>query len=138
SEGLIPLKTARLLLQDTRILWSPATVIIGTSNGAFRFGSELLEKGVSGRVVCVETRGVWEGKDYAGWEVERRRFEILGGRIIHGRPLRLERKGPLLWEFRLQDPQGVRLIEAGRVVSAGPFHARPGVSEYPPGSMLFE
>src|SRR5690606_6732003 len=50
SEGLIPLRTAKRLLEDTRILWSPATVILGTGNGALRFGSELLERGVSGRV----------------------------------------------------------------------------------------
>src|SRR6185437_11296881 len=50
----------------------------------------------------------------------------------------LTSKGPLLWELRLQDTQGVRVLEIARLVSAGPFRDIPGVREYPPGSFLFE
>jgi ferredoxin len=138
TEGLIPLSTAEILFKEARVRWTPSTVIFGTGNGALRFGSKLLETGRAATVACVELAGPWGGKPYAGGEVERRRFESGGGRILKGKPVRLDRKGPGLWELRLQDDHGTRLMETGRVVSAGPFVGQAGVREYPPGSCLFE
>ncbi|MCC7442823.1 MAG: 4Fe-4S dicluster domain-containing protein [Bdellovibrionales bacterium] len=138
TEGLVPLRTAKLLFEQSRVRWTPATVILGTGNGALRFGSRLIETEASPMVACVELGGPWGGKSFAGWEVERRRFETLGGRVLNGKLLRLDRKGPGLWELRLQDARGVRILEVGRVVAAGPFHDQPGVREYPPGSCLYE
>jgi Fe-S-cluster-containing hydrogenase component 2 len=137
SQGLIPLSTALRLKHESRITWKPATVILGTGNRALRFGSSLLESGVP-EVHCVETLAQWGAKRTAGWEVERRRFEMAGGKISEARPVRLSQKSPLLWEIRLEDTQGVRILETARVVAAGPFADSPGVREYPPGSYLFE
>ena len=44
------------------------------------------------------------------------------------------KKSALLWEFRLEDAQGIRVIDVARVVSGGPFHELPAVREHPPGS----
>jgi ferredoxin len=137
SQGLIPLSTAERLFTESRAQWDPATVILGTGNEALRFGSRVIESGVN-EVYCVETSAQWGAKRFSGWEVERRRFESQGGKIIEARPVSLMPKAALLWEIRLQDAQGVRVIEVGRVVSAGPFLALGGVREHPPGSLLFE
>ncbi len=137
SPGLVPIATAARLRRETHVRWDPATVILGTGNRALRFGSELLESGV-GEVYCLESYAEWGAKRFSGWEVERRRFEMAGGRIIEGRPLSLHPKAPLIWEFRIQDVQGVRLIQVSRVVGAGPYRPLPEVREYPPGSFLFE
>jgi Fe-S-cluster-containing hydrogenase component 2 len=137
SEAVLPLQTARRLLKDSRVQWDPATVVLGTGNEGLRFGSTLLEAGVR-EVFCVESHFQWGLKRFAGWEVEKRRFEIAGGKILEARPVKLSAKGPLLWELRLQDAQGVRILDVARVVSAGPFRDLPGVREYPPGSFLFE
>src|SRR5690606_5029605 len=48
------------------------------------------------------------------------------------------KKAALLWDLRLKDPKGVRVIQVSRVISAGPFLDLPGVKESPPGSFLFE
>jgi ferredoxin len=137
SEGMIPITTAERLLQEVTLQWAPATVVLGSGNRGLRFASRLLESGVP-EVICVESYAQWGAKRFAGWEVERRRFEILGGKMIEGKPLSLSRKAPMLWEFKLADPRGVRVLEVGRVVSAGPFGPSPGVREYPPASYLFE
>ncbi len=137
SPGLIPYSTAGRLRRESIVKWEPSIAILGTGNRAFRFGSELLSSGTK-EVLCIETHGKWGGKRYAGWEVERRRFETLGGRLLDATPLSLKPKSPLLWEFRLQDTVGVRLHHVGRVVAVGPFEDSPGLREYPPGSLLFE
>lgn len=137
SQGLIPLSTALKLRKAGKISWNPCTVILGTGNPALRFGSALLESGVS-EVYCIESQAHWQAKRFEGWEVERRHFEMAGGRLIEASPVQLSEKAPLLWELRLQDAQGVRVLEIARAVSAGPFRDLPGIREYPPGSFLFE
>ncbi len=137
SQALIPLQTAEYLRQKSQILWERLTVILGTGNRALQFGSTLLENG-SGQVLCVESYAQWGAKRFSGWEVEKRHFEMLGGKITEATPLEVIPKAPLLWQLRLQDTQGVRVLEIGRIVSAGPFHNSLGVREYPPGSLLFE
>lgn len=137
SEAVLPLRTAERLREQSRVQWDPATVILGTGNGAFRFGSSLLENGAR-EVFCVETYLQWGHKRFAGWEVEKRRFESAGGKILEAKPVKLTAKAPLLWELRLQDAQGVRVLEIARLIAAGPFRDFPGVKEYPAGSFLFE
>jgi ferredoxin len=137
SQGLIPLATAERLFEQSHVQWDPATVILGTGNEALRFGSRLLESGAA-EVYCVETFARWGAKRFAGWEVERRRFESQGGKLIEARPVSLSPKAALIWELRLQDAHGIRVLEVGRVVSAGPFHDVSGVREHPPESSLFE
>jgi ferredoxin len=99
---------------------------------ALSLGCELLESGVP-EVYCLDTGGCTPG-----WEVYRRRFRILGGRILRASPVELRKKAPLLWELRLKDDLGVRVLEVAWVVSAGPFRPSEGIREYPPGSCLFE
>jgi Fe-S-cluster-containing hydrogenase component 2 len=137
SPGLIPLTTALKLQEQNIIRWAPTAVILGSGNRALRFGSSLLDSGVP-EVICVETTPNWGAKRFAGWEVERRRFEIAGGKLIEARPVRLSSKAAMLWELRVEDAQGIRVIEASRIVSAGPFSSSVGIREYPPGSFLFE
>ncbi len=141
SEGLLPLSTARTLLKgapsEGMFSWSPATAILGTGNAALRFGSRLLESGVP-EVYAVESHVEWGAKRFSGWEVERRRFEILGGRMIEAKPVSITQKAPLLWELRLEDTHGIRILEVTRVVSAGPFGPTQGIREHPPGSSLFQ
>jgi ferredoxin len=137
SEALIPLSTALELREKGRIRWEPCTVILGTGNPALRFGSSLLESGLK-EVFCVETNPQWGAKRFAGWEVEKRRFEMAGGKLIEAKPVSILPKAALLWELRLQDAQGIRILEVGRVISAGPFDEHAGVREYPSGSSLFE
>ena len=137
SDALLELSVAQELFREGAYSFSPSSVILGTGNPALRFGSKLLESGVS-EVLCIETHADWGAKRYAGWEVERRRFEVLGGKLIEARPLTLIRKGPLKLEFRVEDERGIRILEPVRVVSAGPFSASAGVREYPPGSSLYE
>ncbi len=137
SSGLIPIPTAERLLRESQITWEPTIAILGTGNRALRFGSTLLESGTP-EVYCIETFSQWGAKRYSGWEVEKRRFEILGGKLIEAKPIQLLRKSPLLWQLRLQDAQGIRILEVIRVISAGPFQDDPGVKEYPPGAGLYE
>jgi ferredoxin len=137
SEALIPLSAALELREKGRIRWEPCTVILGTGNPALRFGSSLLESGLK-EVFCVETNPQWGAKRFAGWEVEKRRFEMAGGKLIEAKPVSILPKAALLWELRLQDAQGIRILEVARVISAGPFDEHAGVREYPPGSSLFE
>ena len=138
SPGLIPISTAVRLLKESQVAWKPATVILGTGNRALRLGSSLLETGVS-QVFCIEAQSqFWGAKRFSGWEVERRRFEVAGGKLLEAQPVSLTPKAALLWELRLQDEKGIRILEVSRVISAGPFRDSPGVREYPPGSLLFE
>ncbi len=137
AEGLIPLSTATRLWKAGAISWTPAVAILGSGNRALRFGSDLLASGVP-EVACLETVGQWGLKDYAGWEVELRRFEMSGGELLRGKPGGLSLKSPGLWEFRLEDAQGTRILEVSWVVTAGPFSDSPRVREHPPGSFLFE
>ena len=137
SQGLIPIETAERLRKESQIQWDPVTVILGTGNRALRFASTLLESRVP-QVYVVETYTRWSAKRFASWEVERRRFEMLNGKMIEAKPLQLIAKAPLLWQFRLQDSHGIRVIDVGRVVSSGPYRDENGVKEHPPGSFLFE
>lgn len=137
SQGLIPLSTAERLRLESHVSWDPATVVLGTGNEGLRFASRLLEAGAA-EVYCVETSAQWGAKRFAGWEVEKRRFEAAGGRIVEAKPLSLAPKAALVWELRLQDFRGVRVLDVARVVSAGPFRDLQGVREHPPGSSLFE
>lgn len=137
SPAVLSIETASRLLKNVRVSWDPATGILGTGNRALRFGSSLLEAGCK-EVFCVESFFAWGGKRIAGWEVERRRFEMAGGKILEVKPLKLTQKSAMLWEFRVGDSLGTRLMEVARVVSAGPFRSSQGYREYPPGSLLFE
>ena len=137
SPGLIPLSTAQRLKSEARVTWDPATVILGSGNRALKFGSQLLDDGVR-EVFCVEQYAQWGAKRFAGWEVERRNFEMNGGKLLEAKPIKLTPKAALLYEFKLEDAQGIRMLDVARVVAAGPFHGWPGVREYPPGSFLFE
>lgn len=134
SPGLIPESTARKLLTQGSLNWQSVVVILGTGNRALKLGSELLEQHRSSRVVCVES----VFSEVQGFEVERRRFEMHGGKIIFGKPLQMLQKTPFTWEIKIQDPHGVRVIDAARVVSVGPFLEDGGFREYPAGSLLFE
>jgi ferredoxin len=134
SPGLIPESTARKLLTQGSLNWQPVVVILGTGNKALQLGAELLEMGHSSRVICIES----VFSEVQGWDVERRHFEMKGGRIIYGKPLTLVQKTPSLFEFKVQDSQGVRVIDTARVISVGPFENDAGFREYPPGSFLIE
>jgi ferredoxin len=134
SPGLIPESTARKLLTQGSLNWQPVVVILGTGNRAFGLGSEILEAGLASRVICVES--VYS--ETQGWDVERRRFEMKGGKIIFGIPLQLVQKSPFIWEIKIQDTQGVRVLAAARVISVGPFEKDTGYREYPSGSFLIE
>jgi ferredoxin len=137
SQCLVPFSTAKRLWKEARMAWNPSTVILGSGNRALRFGSYLLENGID-EAYCIESYAQWGAKRFAGWEVERRRFEMLGGRLLEATPVSLTRKSALVWEFRVRDTQGVRILETARVVSVGPFRDFSGVREHPPGSLLFE
>ncbi len=134
SPGLIPETTARKLITQGSLNWQSVVVILGTGNRAFRLGSELLERHLSSRVVCLES----VFKEVQGFEVERRRFEMRGGKVIFGTPTRLQTKTPFTWELKVQDQQGVRVLDCARVISVGPFTEDSGYREYPPGSLMFE
>ena len=134
SPGLIPESTARKLMKQGSLNWQPVVVILGSGNQAFRLGSELIQTKSVNRVVCVES--VYE--QVQAWEVEKRRFEVLGGKVIFGKLNSLVQKSPFLWEIKIQDKQGTRIIDAARVISVGPFHGDEGFREYPSGSFLVE
>ena len=134
SPGLIPESTARKLLTQGSLNWQPVVVILGTGNRAFSLGSEILESGLASRVICVES----VFSEVQGWDVERRRFEMKGGKIIFGKPLQLVQKSPFIWEIKIQDTQGIRVIDTARVISVGPFENDLGYREYPAGSLLIE
>lgn len=137
SPGVLPLRTALRLLRETTTSWHPLVVVMGTGNAALRFGSELLEKH-RGDVVCIETRGAWGKKGVSGWEVEKRRFEMLGGQILEGKPSRITQKAPLLWDLEVESEQGSLRFEVSRLIMAGPFSDDAPIREYPSGSLLFE
>lgn len=137
SSGLVPGSTGLRLFREGTLSWEPAVALLGSSNRAFRLGTQLLEKGCP-EVYIVETFAQWGGKRFAGWEVEKRRFETLGGKLIEANPVSLRKKSALIWEFRMQDPRGIRLLEVSRVISFGPFRDALGFQEYPPGSLLFD
>jgi len=134
SPGLIPESTARKLLTQGSLNWQSVVVILGTGNRALRLGAELLEAHLSTRVVCVES--VYS--EVQGWEVDRRRFEMRGGKIIFGKPVLLSQKSPFLWSLKVQDDHGIRVIDVARVISVGPFTEDQGYREYPPGSLMVE
>lgn len=139
SRGVLPIDSAEFLLKKVHLTWKPAIAVLGTGNDAFRLGASLLEQGKTEEVVCIESApDRWGGKRFSGWEVERRRFESFGGKVIEGVPLSLKEKGPMLWELRIQDSIGVRQMEVARVVTAGPFEQEPMWVEYPAGSLLFD
>jgi Fe-S-cluster-containing hydrogenase component 2 len=137
SEALLPLETALQLWENSKLQWDPCTVILGTGNPALRFASTLLESGVK-EVFCVEGNTQWGAKRFSGWEVEKRRFEMAGGKLIEAQPFSITPKAAMLWELRLQDSQGIRVLEVSRVVSAGPFQESSSLLEYPPGSLMYE
>lgn len=141
SQGLVPLSAARRLMREAALSWKPAVAVLGVGNQALRFACELLESGRAQEAYCVSNSGP------IAWEVERRRFEMLGGKTLNARPVNLTRKAALLWSFRVQDDVGIRVLDVARVISAGPFHlldehgvgmASRGFREDPPGSNLYE
>lgn len=129
--------TAMKLKEKSAFIWNEPVAIIGTGNRALRFASELLERGCP-EVYLIETHVQWEGKRYSGWEVERRRFEMLGGEVIEAEPTSFKKIGSGIGELRLKDRKGIRLLEVSRVISFGPFMQGEALKEYPPGSLLFE
>lgn len=58
--------------------------------------------------------------------------------MIFGKPLSLVEKGGLLWELRVEDSVGIRILSVSRVISVGPFSHELPFREYPASSMLFE
>jgi Fe-S-cluster-containing hydrogenase component 2 len=135
--GLLPLSTAKRVLSESKLHLDQSVAILGTGNDALRFGADLLQVGVK-EVNCIESHGPYGKKPYAGWEVERRRFEWLGGKIIFGKPVSLAQRSPLVWDFRVQDHAGVRILEVSRLISSGPFGTPTGFNESPMGSLLFD
>lgn len=133
SNALLPLRTAFQLRKQGQTIWTPAVAILGTGNQALMLACELLESGVP-EVYCIEK----PGSRISGWEVHRRRFRMLGGEFIFGTPVELSRAARMLWELRVQDEHGLRVLEVSWVVSAGPFSKSDGMREFPPGSLLFE
>jgi ferredoxin len=129
--------TAMKLVEDRAFIWNEPVAILGTGNRAIRFGRGLLERGCP-EVTLIEAFAQWDGKRYAGWEVERRRFEVLGGKVIEGTPLSFRKVGSAVGELRIRDPRGVRFLEATKLISFGPFSPEEGLKEYPPGDLLFE
>lgn len=129
--------TAMKLRETSAFVWNEPVAILGTGNRALRFAISLLEQGCP-EVTVVETHAQWGAKSYAGWEVERRRFEVLGGDFIEATPLSFKKIGSAIGEFRLKDRKGTRLLEVSRIVSFGPFSETEALKEYPPGSLLFE
>ncbi len=138
SDGLIPYDTAKKLLDSNRTNWGQTVALLGSSNRSLRFGSELLERELVRQVVCVEPLAQWGGKRFAAWEVEKRRFEILGGRMLEATPVSLKERSAQAWEFRLKDENGVRIVNVNRIVSVGPYFNETGIREYPPASHLYE
>jgi ferredoxin len=134
SPGLVPESTARKLMDQGSLSWQPMVAILGTGNRALRLGSELILSRRAARVVCIEsvfTR-------VQGWEVERRRFEGLGGKFVFGKPVNLVTRSPFSWQFKVQDEHGNRVLDVARVISVGPFDQDPGFKEHPAGSFLYE
>lgn len=137
SPGLIPLSTVHRLQEYRSFAVPHSLVILGTGNRALRFGTEMLVAG-SEKVTCIETRADWSAKRIAGWEVERRRFERLGGLIVEATPVSLKSLGGGLWRFECRKAGQAHVFDVDRVVTAGPFDLRRGVREYPPGAGLYE
>lgn len=138
SPGLLPLATAQRLQAENPQGWLGDYVILGTGNAALRWAVKLKEAGARA-VICLELMpDEWGAKRYAGWEVWRRRFEVLGGKVLEGRPLRLSALEAQRWAIRVQDSVGVRVLEVDRVITAGPFSRESPVREFPPESLLFE
>ncbi len=132
--GVVPFETAEILFEKARLSWSPAIVLLGTGNKALRFGTKLKRLGIA-EVLCIEPNAeLWGAKRISGWEVERRRFESAGGKIAWGHPLKISAKGSHLFELRIQDSVGVRIIDVARVISVGPFRKSQHFREYPVGS----
>jgi ferredoxin len=61
-----------------------------------------------------------------------------GGKIIFGKLSSLVQKSPFLWSLKVQDDHGIRVLDAARVISVGPFTDDSGYREYPSGSLLIE
>ncbi|OFZ81803.1 MAG: hypothetical protein A2583_11050 [Bdellovibrionales bacterium RIFOXYD1_FULL_53_11] len=134
---LLPVRTAELLWSDSLVSWDAGVAILGTGNRAFRFGAALLDAGIKS-VTCIEPFADWGAKRFAGWEVERRRFEVAGGIMLEAVPVEIRKKGPMLWRFVVNEGPKEKTLDVAWIVSAGPFRDSPGIREYPPGSMLFE
>jgi Fe-S-cluster-containing hydrogenase component 2 len=129
--------SALQLLSAAGVHWGPEVVILGTGNSAFRMGVRLIrEHGV--RVTCVESRANWGGKRIAGWEVERRQFETLGGVCLEAQPQSLKPISRLESEFMVSREGGAQsTFRVSHVISCGPFEDEISVSEHPPESGLF-
>jgi len=137
SSAVIPIETAERLLKEGQLDWNPMVGILGTGNRALHMGTKLLQLGVPD-VFCVEEPQTTSRKRISGWEVERRLFEMSGGQIIEARINRIKQKSSLIWELRVEDLLGIRVLEVSKLISAGPFSQSEGVREYPPSSLLFE
>lgn len=129
--------TAMKLVENSAFVWNEPVAILGSGNRALRFGRSLLERGCP-EVSIIEIHAQWDGKRYAGWEVERRRFEVLGGKMIEGTPIGFKKIGSGVGEFRVKDDRGIRLLEITRLISFGPFSKTDAIREHPPGGLLFE
>ena len=136
SSALIPYSTAKKLIEESQVNWSPSVAILGSGNKALRLGSYFLENGIE-NVYCIEKTKNRIDQRTTGWEVEKRRFNILGGKILFVSLKGLSKKTSTIWELRVEDELGVRVLEVSRIISVGPFYDRPDFLEYPVGSMLF-
>lgn len=128
SPGLIPESTAKKLIQQANLHWEPVVYILGTGNRALRLGTDILQKRLATRVVCVES--VFQ--QVQGWEVEYRRFLMTGGQVLFAKPIALKNLSPVSWQFN----HTLGTEEVSRVISVGPFEEDLGFQEYPQGSLL--
>lgn len=130
SPALVPEMTAKKLIKKASLPWNPAVVILGSGNRALRFGTEILQKSLTARVICVESVFT----SVQGWEVEFRRFLMMGGQVIFDRPQNLRQASPVSWVLDLLKES----LEVSRVISVGPFEDDLGFREYPTGSLLIQ
>ncbi len=150
SPALLALSTAeRLLVDFESVYWGQAKLsgrgvaLLGSGNRLLKFGARLLEGGIQ-EVVCVDSPGLaapgalGAKKRYHAWEVEKRRFEMLGGKWIEGDVVAVQPSGAQSWELKVRDSNGVRILEVFQVVTGGPFETPWDFREYPEGSLLYE
>jgi ferredoxin len=134
SPGMIPESTAWKLIRQGSLNWHPTVVVLGSGNRALRMGSEILRRGLCQNVIAIES----VRDEIQAWEVERRYFEMLGGRIQFAKPELLRQKTPTTFES-IWDQAGRKLnIEVARIISVGPFDVDLGFTEYPLGSYLID
>ena len=139
--GCLPGTTGENLLRSQSLRVHSSFGVLGSGNRALEFAIRLLEADPTRRIHLVEPRADWGGKRYAGWEVFRRRFESLGGKWVEGVPVALVPTPSAtheMFEWKIRDSRGTRVLEVERVFSFGPFDLDEGYREYPAGSLLYE